>query len=106
MNYQEQTKILQDFMRNLGITPKRQSSIKLPILSPEELRNLKNKGFSRDMRNYFKYKKDISVYEVGEKLVDLLDYAIDIKDSNTIARVSRDLSVFYKIVKLLDKGKK
>ena len=83
----------------LKIKPQQGTGISLTALNKNEQELVTSKKWGREVGEYLKVNKDISVSDIGDLLLSILDYAIDNKDSQTIERVTRDLAVVYKLVR-------
>jgi len=90
--------------KELRINPTQGKTISLPLLNKGEQELITSKKYGRGIVDYLKTNKDISVADIGEILLSVLEYAIDNKDSQTIDRVTKDLSVIYKLVKIKRAG--
>ena len=83
----------------LKIKPQQGTGISLTTLNKNEQELVTSKKWGREVGEYLKANKDISVSDIGDLLLSILDYAIDNKDSQTIERATRDLAVVYKLVR-------
>lgn len=83
----------------LKIKPQQGTGISLTTLNKNEQELVTSKKWGRAVGKYLKANKDISVSDIGDLLLSILDYAIDNKDSQTIERATRDLAVVYKLVR-------
>jgi hypothetical protein len=81
---------LNKLLNTLGLIPKPQKRITLPIQDPNLLKRLKNKELAKDIKTFFN-DKDIKVVELVKMLSVLLEYGVDIKDDELISRVASDL---------------
>lgn len=89
-----------NIFKELKITPKTGTKISLTALNKSEQELITSKNWGKGVNNYLKNNKDVSVADISEILLSILNYAIDNKDSQTIDRVTRDLSIIYKLVKI------
>lgn len=89
---------VKELMRALQLIPNPQPKIRLKIQDAEALKRIKNKQVVKDGREYFKG-KEIPVEKVANLLLDLLDYAIEIKDDNLITRLSADIQTLLRLTR-------
>lgn len=83
-------------LNTLKLTPNPQNKIRLPIHDKETLEALKNKELVKNMDNYFK-DTNIQVKDIASSLLNLMDYAIDIKDDLMIGKVAKDLQTLFRL---------
>ena len=83
----------------LKIKPQQGTGISLATLNKSEQELVTSGKWGRAIGEYLKENKDLSVSDIGDLLLSILDYAIDNKDSQTVERVTRDLAVVYKLVR-------
>ena len=93
-----------NLMKTLGLIPKPQSKIRLPIQDEATLKALKNKELVKNMTGYFS-NKNIPVKDIANNLIRIMDYAIDIKDDLMISKVAGDLQTLLRLTEF-EKGKK
>jgi len=94
---QSQNRPMVDLAKVLGITPTPQPKIQLKIRDPKLMRDLKNKQFIKEMREYFRDADTIKLKEVSDNLLDLMTYGVDIKDDLLIRRVAGDLQTLLRL---------
>ena len=99
MKKAKQQEELDNAFKALNITPQPDKKLVMPILSENERRLLETKEWSKGLSKFFESKKDISIKEVADKLLAVLDYSIDIKDSQAVATVSRDIAILFRLTK-------
>jgi hypothetical protein len=101
-----QNRPMVDLAKVLGMTPTPQAKIKLKIRDPELERTLKNKQFIKELRGYFADADTIPLKTITDYLLDLMAYAVDIKDDLMISRIAGDLQMLLRIKGYIDDRKK
>lgn len=94
---------LTTLLKTLGLMPKPQNKIRLPIQDTATLKALKNKELVKNMTGYFS-DKNIPVKDIANSLIRLMDYAIDIKDDYMISKVAGDLQTLLRLTEF-EQGK-
>jgi len=89
----------------LGLTPRPGSKIRLAIPDPKTTKYFENKGVVRDTKAYYQ-NINTPVKEIAGLLAEVLDYAIDRKDSQMIQKVAGDLLTLKRLTEFYNGNRK
>ena len=93
---QEKEKKLADLLNALKLKPEPSEKLTTPAITDDQI---------GEFKNYFELKTDITASNLATMILAVYTYAKDIKDNQTLSKVSTDLLTLYRLTKFYDNNR-